>query len=210
MDLIVCGDALWISCGTWISIWNGAFGAFVAALVGGLVALGVVRLTNAGQREQASEGRAVAAIADFVADAHAMRSIYGAGDGWAVEERYLRMKASLTRLRMASGRTARLSKLLEDWTYQLRKATLLYDRAELYSAPSVKRVARLIEDVALDVPDALPEWAFEVALRRNQQFPVLEDKLATFTADLDSLDSRVEVEIASQPGRLIGEKHYPS
>jgi hypothetical protein len=210
MNLIVCGDALWISCGTWIAIWNGAFGAFIAALLGGLVALGVVRLTTADQRKQASEGRAIAAIADFVADAHAMRSIYNAGDGWAIEERYLRMKAALVRLRMASARTAGLSTLLEDWTYQLRKATLLYDRADTYSAPSVKRVAQLIEKVSMDVPAALPEWAFEIALRRNRQFPVLEDKVVAFTASLDSLDSEVEEEITSHPGRLVGEKYYPS
>lgn len=33
MDLIVCGDALWISCGTWIAFWNGAIGASVGATV---------------------------------------------------------------------------------------------------------------------------------------------------------------------------------
>lgn len=33
MDWIVCGDALWISCGTWIEFWSGAIGASVGAAV---------------------------------------------------------------------------------------------------------------------------------------------------------------------------------
>lgn len=46
MDLIVCGDALWISCGTWISFWSGLVGAAVSAVLAAAVAVGVVYATN--------------------------------------------------------------------------------------------------------------------------------------------------------------------
>jgi hypothetical protein len=40
MDLIVCGEALWISCGTWIAFWNGSIGALVGA---GVAAYAIVK-----------------------------------------------------------------------------------------------------------------------------------------------------------------------
>ncbi|UKA59182.1 hypothetical protein [Arthrobacter sp. FW306-2-2C-D06B] len=64
---LICGDALGITCGTWVQLWSGTFGAFVAAIIGGLVALVVVRLTNRHQSKLAAQGRVLAALADFQA-----------------------------------------------------------------------------------------------------------------------------------------------
>lgn len=72
MDWFVCGNFASISCGTWLVVWNGAIGAAVAAFVGGMVALMVVRLTNSHQSKLAARGRAIAAIADFNAAILAM------------------------------------------------------------------------------------------------------------------------------------------
>ena len=52
---------------TWPLLMSGAVGSFVAALIGGLVALLVVRLTNRQQRNNAREGREIDAISEFVA-----------------------------------------------------------------------------------------------------------------------------------------------
>lgn len=207
--MIVCGDALWISCSTWIAIWNGAIGAFVAAVIGGLVALGVVRLTNAQQREQASEGRVIAAIADFVAEAHGLRSVYDAGDDAAVEERYLRMKASVVRLRMASQSVWKLSQVLEEWTYQLRKATLLYERADVHKSPFTSAVGRLLEDT-MDILDILPEWAFVDSGRRDSQYVALGRRLDALIKSITELDDSVEQELASRPNFGLLDKKYPS
>ncbi|MBD1593712.1 hypothetical protein HC744_16910 [Arthrobacter sp. S1_S22] len=209
MNLIVCGDALWISCGTWIAIWNGAIGAFVAAVIGGLVALGVVRLTNAQQREQANEGRVIAAIADFVAEAHGLRSVYDAGDDGAVEERYLRMKAAVVRLRMASRSVWHLSQILEEWTYQLRKATLLYERAEVHESTSTSAVGRLLEDT-MDILDVLPEWAFADSLRRDSHYVALGRRLDALVKSITELDDAVEKELAARPNFFLLNKKYPS
>lgn len=79
MDWIQCGDALWVSCSTWVAVWNGAIGAFVAAVIGGLVALGVVRLTNRHQSRLAMEQREKAAIADLCAEADSLVRRYSGG-----------------------------------------------------------------------------------------------------------------------------------
>jgi len=59
VDVITCGDALWISCGTWLGFWSGAIGAFVGALMAAGVALLVVWLTNKHQSQLASDARAL-------------------------------------------------------------------------------------------------------------------------------------------------------
>ena len=63
----MCGNYASISCDTWTELWSGAIGAFVAAIVGGMVALVVVRSTKGHQSELAAQARVVAALADFQA-----------------------------------------------------------------------------------------------------------------------------------------------
>lgn len=58
---------LGIDASSWAQLWSGCIGSFVAAVVGGLVALMVVRLTNSHQSRLAAKARVVAAIADFCA-----------------------------------------------------------------------------------------------------------------------------------------------
>src|SRR5690349_17577056 len=64
---IICTEALWVSCGTWLGFWSGVIGALVAAIIGGLVALLVVRLTNSQQRRGVERTVEIAALADCVA-----------------------------------------------------------------------------------------------------------------------------------------------
>lgn len=53
-DLIQCGDALWISCATWLVFWNGLIGALFAAVLAAGVAMLVVWLTTKHQTSLAS------------------------------------------------------------------------------------------------------------------------------------------------------------
>lgn len=53
----------------WAVLWSGAVGSFIAAVLGGLVALAVVRLTNRHQSRLAAESREKAAISELVAAA---------------------------------------------------------------------------------------------------------------------------------------------
>lgn len=43
MDLISCGEALWVSCGTWIAFWNGSIGALVGAAVAAYAIIKTIR-----------------------------------------------------------------------------------------------------------------------------------------------------------------------
>lgn len=63
----------------WVQLWSGTVGAFLAALIGGLVALAVVRLTNRSQARLAAEAREKAAIADLVAGSDRFLTEYRAG-----------------------------------------------------------------------------------------------------------------------------------
>ncbi|MDR7083588.1 hypothetical protein J2X01_002883 [Arthrobacter ginsengisoli] len=53
-------DEIWL-----LQLWGGVIGSFLAAVVGGLVALMVVRLTNGHQSKLDARGRVIAAIGDF-------------------------------------------------------------------------------------------------------------------------------------------------
>lgn len=57
MDLITCGDALWISCGTWLVVWNGLIGALIAAVLAAGVAMLVVLLSTNHQTKLAKAER---------------------------------------------------------------------------------------------------------------------------------------------------------
>ncbi|MCF3137652.1 hypothetical protein LRQ04_00145 [Paenarthrobacter sp. AR 02] len=94
MDVITCGEALWISCGSWLGFWNGSIGALTSALLAAGVATGVVLATNRKQsqlarialdaqseslqeqlneqRREGSRHRELAAIAELVAETHAL------------------------------------------------------------------------------------------------------------------------------------------
>ncbi|MBD1593711.1 hypothetical protein HC744_16905 [Arthrobacter sp. S1_S22] len=96
---IVGGEALCVFCGTWIGFWNGAIGAFVAAVVGGLVVLGVVRLTNSHQSDLASSARERAAAADMAAARSAMTKKFRDGKQ-AIQDLYLSAEAASLRWQM--------------------------------------------------------------------------------------------------------------
>lgn len=129
VDLIVCGDALWISCGTWIAVWNGFIGASAAAAAGALVALVVVRLTNGQQRHGVERTVEVAAIADFVAAVGEL--------DWALRYRMqeptefdsgpyiLRMRAAIARLMMARPESREIADILMLWPEKLHNLVVI-------------------------------------------------------------------------------------
>lgn len=63
----------------WLQLWDGVIGSFLAAIIGGLVALAVVRLTTKHQSRLAAESREKAAIAEFAAAAGQLLNKYSRG-----------------------------------------------------------------------------------------------------------------------------------
>ncbi|MDN4611927.1 hypothetical protein [Arthrobacter burdickii] len=71
---------LWgIDTNSWAQLWSGVIGSFIAAIVGGLVALLVVRLTNSHQSKIAAVGRERAAAADLLAATNGILKMYDEG-----------------------------------------------------------------------------------------------------------------------------------
>lgn len=101
----------------WIQLWDGVFGAFVAAVVGGLVALFVVRLTNRHQSRLAVEAREKAAIADLLASSNRFITEYSQGYK-AIEHLVPPMEAAAVRWRMELD-DERLADELSKWPHHL-------------------------------------------------------------------------------------------
>jgi len=119
MDLIACGDFMSISCGTWVSLWSGAIGAFVAAVIGGLVALGVVWVTVRQGARQAEQARLITAIADMSAAAESALHDYYPDEGNPQVPHLIALRASLIRIGMCRGDTQELMRVLHNWPHLL-------------------------------------------------------------------------------------------
>lgn len=140
----LCGDALGASCGTWIAFWNGAIGAFVAAILGGLVALLVVRSTNGQQKRLASEGRERAAIAELLAATGAMLKKYREGPV-AVQDLLLAAEAAAIRWSMESKYTT-LGDEIRVWPYYIGQLALdAWDSNQAHGKTDAKTFAAMTE-----------------------------------------------------------------
>jgi hypothetical protein len=64
MDLIVCGEALWISCGTWVAMWNGSIGALVGAAVAAFAIVKTIRTQRNLFQIQLSQNYTATQLAD--------------------------------------------------------------------------------------------------------------------------------------------------
>ena len=64
MDFIVCGDAFWISCGTWIAVWNGSAGALVGAAVAAYAIFKTIRTQRSLFQIQLSQNYTATQLAD--------------------------------------------------------------------------------------------------------------------------------------------------
>ncbi len=105
-------DEMWL-----LQLWSGAIGSFVAAVLGGLVAFVVVRLTNGQQRRLAAEGREKAAIADLLAATAAMMKKYRDGPQ-AIQDLLIDSEAAAVRWILDSNNEA-LAAEIRTWPYRM-------------------------------------------------------------------------------------------
>jgi hypothetical protein len=164
MDLIVCGDFASISCGTWVSFWNGAIGAFVAAVVGGYVALRVVQWTGEQEKRHAADAREIAAVADVIAVAETM-ALHWRDESHETDELFMKFRAALLRLRLAGPDTEVI------WTHTNKWPELLAEQSE--SARDSAGLARLATAMTMvssvqRLADALVLWTRDGKKSREQ------------------------------------------
>lgn len=151
---MICGDALGITCGTWIALWNGAIGAFIGALV----ALVVVYLTTALQRWQARDAREIEAIAGFVAAVGKAYEVVRAGDPSGPQDLMVVLLTSTARLRLASSRTAKIADAVESWPSAIQNLATDEQTSVQRGIPLGVDLRMLISDVYATVLAVAPKW----------------------------------------------------
>lgn len=101
----------------WQELWGGVIGSFVAAVLGGLVALLVVRLTNRQQQRSAEEARETAAISDFVAIVTGFIYSHPHAEERDISEFRTNAQAAAVRLQLASKRVTPLYKAISNFPH---------------------------------------------------------------------------------------------
>lgn len=190
---IICGDAFGVSCGTWIAFWNGAIGAFVAAIIGGGVALLVVRLTNAQQRRGVSRSVEIAAIADFVSameeldwDAH-----YKVSEGEIFDpgKHVLLLRAATTRLAMSHKDGEALAAILTHWPYHMSSLVLKHRRAHERGLPFAADILRTLSSAATSATVCLPSCSAADRTKRASALQGMQDADQKLREDLERYDN---------------------
>lgn len=152
-------------------------GAFVAAVMGGLVALLVVRLTNGQSQKQADRSRQMAAIADLVAAAEACAHEGQLGrDGLSSPENLLLMRSAWTRLKMSGKDSKDLAAVLQKWPYRMASLELeVWPRSERLTKEQVEAYEILTESAAT-LMSLLPQWPDANRADRAAHISLLTDQ----------------------------------
>lgn len=157
---MACGDALWISCGTWIAFWNGVIGASFAAIAGAIIALVVVRLTNSQQRRGVDRAIEVAAVADFVAASSELE--------WALiyrmeEPEYfdagahiLLMRSALSKLQMSRQEMEGTLLLMLLWPEKLHTLTIMHSVSEEHNLDHARDILEAFSEIVTAILLAMP------------------------------------------------------
>jgi hypothetical protein len=209
---IVCGDALGVSCGTWIAVWNGAIGAFVAAVLGGAVALVVVRLTNAQQRRGVERTVEIAAVADLVAAIEelewAVHVRVEAGKPFDPSPYMVPMRAAITRLWMSSHEAEPLAELVLQWPLKLGRLVSAYTDALARKEPYASEIAQSISDVSTAAMVGLPRCYSKRTGIRADAVAMLKQTNKHLITDVDRfrmmLDPNKAADSSKSPARNGG------
>ncbi|MCQ1951594.1 hypothetical protein NNX28_16880 [Arthrobacter sp. zg-Y859] len=146
-------------------LWSGAIGSLVAALIGGLVALGVVRLTNKNQARLAGEAREKAAIADFIASADGFLTEYSEGRR-AIESLLQQTMAASVRWQLELSDEDMASELIL-WPHHLVNLAVKASEAEADGGDPADEYEALLQAV-MEVRFAALEWHKANQGQRNE------------------------------------------
>lgn len=181
---------LWgIDTATWAELWSGVIGSFIAAVIGGLVALLVVRLTNSQGSRHAEKARQVEAIANLVASAEAANFTAARSEDPMVQ--FHEMRAALLKLRMSGTDSQPVAHAINPWPHKLTSLLLTVmgmgrnteDFKQLWSV--VNSAISTLSTLLPDWPEASPEER-EFTLRRlSEESAKLTAEVAKHTKDAE-------------------------
>lgn len=132
-------DEIWL-----LQLWSGVIGSFVSAVLGGLVALLVVRLTNGQQRRNAAEAREIEAIAEFISLLHAMQMTFTKLEAFKPREHIAQMGAAVVKIHMAGAQSRPLAIAIDSWPVSVVDLGVSFHLAE-----------KLKLDLPVDVQDVM-------------------------------------------------------
>lgn len=207
VDLIVCGDALWISCGTWIAFWNGVVGASVAAAAGAVVALIVVRLTNAQQQHGVDRTVEVGAVGDFVASVSDLE--------WSISYKMplneplgfdsglhiLPMRASVARLKMARPESREIADIIQIWPDRIHNLVIHYQLSLNRELRHSREIMQVISDIATRIAIALPLAVSRFEAQRSVGLRLLNEIDAEITRAMSTYGKKLTEQAPDAPQR---------
>lgn len=175
---------LWgISTESWAQLWSGVIGSFVAAVIGGLVALAVVHLTTAQSKRQTEEARQIAAIADLVSAAEGL-FFSGVETSEAALEHHLPMRSALIRLQMSGPDAVKLVEAIRLWPHELTSLRISLTKMQGgdWGQPDRDKVAMAINDAVARLAICLPTWTSESDVKRSATLQMHSDATVTLRA----------------------------
>lgn len=95
--MITCGDAIWISCGTWIALWNGSIGALVGAAVAAFAIIKTIRTQRHLFQVQLSRNYTATQLADRKRNAELNKQLKAQRDDVTLQLEFQAAEASRQR-----------------------------------------------------------------------------------------------------------------
>jgi hypothetical protein len=162
-------DELWL-----LQLWSGAIGSFVAAVLGGLVALLVVRLTNGQQRRQAELSREIDAMAEFTARCASVSGVFSEAAIPDPQKTFVSLEVALVRLQMSSKDMAPVARVLGSWPVALTTLTTYSRTEETRQDEFSKEIEDAVLNAAASVSGVFSEWPSANAEKRRIALETLQ------------------------------------
>ena len=179
---------LGIDTASWAQLWSGVIGSFVASVIGGLVALWVVRLTNGQQRRSAEEARERAAIADFLGVLQALEVSFTREDTFRPRELMAQIGAAQVKLYMASKDVTRLADAVLHWPARLTNVATSYHLAKHRDTELPVDVRATMRHTVATALFSMREWPGATSAERDAHIAELDGVTTRLGNCIDVID----------------------
>ncbi|MHA7144215.1 hypothetical protein ACX80U_05795 [Arthrobacter sp. TmT3-37] len=178
-------------------LWSGTIGSLVAAFIGGLVALIVVRLTNGQARRQAERQEQISAMADLLAAAEQTLFIIAKDERLAATtSSFLNMRSAVHRLHMSGGDARPVAEVIDRWPYLLTSLRTDLEMARQEGSGDEEKYFGRLNSGVTELVLSLRSWTDGSKRTRRDALRSLGDhskKLDAYVAETAESDNSPEV-----------------
>lgn len=182
-------DEVWL-----LQLWSGAIGSFVAAILGGLVALIVVRLTNRQQRRNAIEVREIDAVAEFLSTVESVIRTFTNLEKYQPNETSVDLSRALLKLHLAGPGLRELAAALDYWPTSITNLCISYHLAVVREVKLPINVRKVMSDVSVEATVGLRHWFDDSRAAKAQHLVMVhrltEEMRQTILRIDDALDAQ--------------------